>query len=61
MKNLEVNSLGLMELDARELVELDGGYVPGDVVTDSDGLMRVCTMRYEGGGTTWKCLGTYAA
>ena len=25
MKNLEVNSLGLMELDARELVELEGG------------------------------------
>ena len=27
MKNLEVNSLGLMELDARELANLDGGLI----------------------------------
>jgi hypothetical protein len=61
MKNLEVNSLGLMELDAREMDKIEGGYAPGDVVTDANGLMWRCLIKFEDGSTYWQCLGSYAA
>ena len=28
MKNLELQSLGLMELDAKEMEQVDGGFIP---------------------------------
>lgn len=53
MKKSNLLDLGLLELNSKELREYQGGYVPGDVVTDSDGNMWRCDYILPGGMLWW--------
>jgi hypothetical protein len=43
MKNLELQSLGLRELDAKEMVEMDGGFLDPITIGVCWGIMLVCS------------------
>ena len=53
MNNSKFDCLYLTDLDAQELNKLEGGYIPGDIVTDSDGNMYRLDFIFEGGKQLW--------
>ncbi len=44
MNNLELQSLGLRELDAKEMVEMDGGIIPMVPILVCWGIMTACSL-----------------